>query len=442
MSDMETKMKSIQSRISETEKFCEFVAKDSDSIKTEIKDTKNEIKNVKTSFKSFQNKSSDLYEQQSRLEEQMTNLELQSLRNNLLFYGIPEGSATENCEALVKDMCKEYLKIEDADSFTFEKVQRLGKRTGSKNHPTLAKFQFRHQREHVRTVSFDLADDSEAARHGVGAHLGFNLEQLIDLPDSIILNRKISENEAQDERRKSLSEDEVEIVEEEQESLPELTTEMENVINNALSPGNPDQVLVDKFHLQITKGDIARLSGSNWLSDVVINFYMNLLMERGELEGCSKVYAFNTYFYPKMMSGGHSAVKTWTRRVDVLAVHYILIPVHLGKHWCLAVINFKKKDIQYYDSLGGINQKCLYALRQYLCDESMNKKNTEFNLNGWNSTIMKDLPQQMNGSDCGMFACKYAEYIARDAPIIFTPEDMPYFRRRMVYEIVSANLLQ
>ncbi|XP_053402900.1 sentrin-specific protease 1-like [Mercenaria mercenaria] len=162
--------------------------------------------------------------------------------------------------------------------------------------------------------------------------------------------------EAQDERRKSLSEDEVEIVEEEQESLPELTSEMENVINNALSPGNPDQVLVDKFHLQITKGDIARLSGSNWLNDVVINFYMNLLMERGEQEGCSKVYAFNTYFYPKMMSGGHSAVKTWTRRVDVLAVDYILIPVHLGKHWCLAVINFKKKDIQYYDSLGGINQ--------------------------------------------------------------------------------------
>ncbi|XP_045185319.2 sentrin-specific protease 1-like isoform X2 [Mercenaria mercenaria] len=240
----------------------------------------------------------------------------------------------------------------------------------------------------------------------------------------------------------SSSEDEVEIVEEEEEGLPELTSEMENVINNALSRGNPGQVLVDKFRLQITKGDIATLSGLNWLNDEVINFYMNLLMERGEKEGCSKVYAFNTFFYPKVMSGGQAAVKRWTRRVDVLAVDYILIPVHLGMHWCLAVINFKKKDIQYYDSMGGNNQKCLNALRQYLCDESLDKKKTEFNLNGWNSTIVKDIPQQMNGSDCGMFACKYAEYITREASITFTQEDMPYFRRRMVYEIVSAKLLQ
>ena len=26
----------------------------------------------------------------------------------------------------------------------------------------------------------------------------------------------------------------------------------------------------------------------------------------------------------------------------------------------------------------------------------------------------------MNGSDCGMFSCKYAEYVTRDAPITFT----------------------
>lgn len=64
---------------------------------------------------------------------------------------------------------------------------------------------------------------------------------------------------------------------------------------------------------------------------------MNLLMERGEKDNRPKVYAFNTFFYPKVMSGGQAAVKRWTRRVDVLAVDYILIPVHLGMHWCLAV---------------------------------------------------------------------------------------------------------
>ncbi len=27
----------------------------------------------------------------------------------------------------------------------------------------------------------------------------------------------------------------------------------------------------------------------------------------------------------------------------------------------------------------------------------------------------------MNGSDCGMFTCKYADYITKDQPITFTP---------------------
>jgi len=118
------------------------------------------------------------------------------------------------------------------------------------------------------------------------------------------------------------------------------------------------------------------------------------------------------------------------------------VPVHLGVHWCLAVIDFKKKQIQYYDSMGGNNQGCLNVLRQYLCDESREKKKQEFDLSGWSSVIMKEIPQQLNGSDCGMFACKFADYITREAPITFTQEDMPYFRRRMVYEIVTATLLQ
>lgn len=64
---------------------------------------------------------------------------------------------------------------------------------------------------------------------------------------------------------------------------------------------------------------------------------MNMLTERGEKEGYPKVYTFNTFFYPKLLSGGHSAVKRWTRRVDVFAVDYIIVPVHLGMHWCLSV---------------------------------------------------------------------------------------------------------
>ena len=65
----------------------------------------------------------------------------------------------------------------------------------------------------------------------------------------------------------------------------------------------------------------------------------------------------------------------------------------------------------------------------------------------------------MNGSDCGMFTCKFAEYISRwvvtlgnmrsnikilhfrRAKITFSQGNMPYFRQRMIFEIVMNQLL-
>ncbi|ESP00184.1 hypothetical protein LOTGIDRAFT_201054 [Lottia gigantea] len=230
--------------------------------------------------------------------------------------------------------------------------------------------------------------------------------------------------------------------EESTQTLPEITADMKEIIEKALQSGPTQAVLSEGYKLQILKQDMLTLKGLNWLNDEVINFYMNMLMERGENDNMPKVHAFNTFFYPKLMGAGHSAVRRWTKRVDVLAVDYILIPVHLGMHWCLAIIDFRNKCIKYYDSMGGNNNKCLNALRQYLCEESLDKKKQQFDLSGWTSVNVKDIPQQMNGSDCGMFACKYAEYITRGAEITFTQDDMPYFRRRMVYEIMKKKLLQ
>ena len=36
----------------------------------------------------------------------------------------------------------------------------------------------------------------------------------------------------------------------------------------------------------------------------------------------------------------------------------------------------------------------------------MDKKKTPFDTSEFQSVIVKDIPQQMNGSDCGMFTCK------------------------------------
>ncbi|XP_075055387.1 sentrin-specific protease 1 isoform X2 [Mixophyes fleayi] len=229
----------------------------------------------------------------------------------------------------------------------------------------------------------------------------------------------------------------------EEQEFPELTQEMEKEIKFALYGGSQDQVLSEEFRLTITRKDIMTLNSLNWLNDEIINFYMNLLMERSKRKGLPKVHAFNTFFFPKLKSAGYQTVKRWTKKVDVFAVDILLVPVHLGVHWCLTVVDFRKKSITYYDSMGGLNNEACRLLLQYLKQESHDKKGISFDANGWSLSSKKcqEIPQQMNGSDCGMFACKYADYITKDKPITFTQHHMPYFRKRMVWEIVHQKLL-
>lgn len=227
----------------------------------------------------------------------------------------------------------------------------------------------------------------------------------------------------------------------EEEELAELTPQMEDMIDVWMR-GPPGQQLTEKFNIQITRRDVQTLAGLNWLNDEVINFYMNLLVERGQNNGdVLNVHAFNTFFYPKLMKQGYATIKRWTKKVDVFGQDLLLVPVHLGMHWCLATVDFRDKCVRYYDSMLGDNDRCLQALLEYLHQEHQDKKKSPYNTDDWSLENVKNIPQQMNGSDCGMFSCKFAEYLARDAHITFNQEHMPYFRRRMVYEIVTNGLL-
>ncbi|XP_059103197.1 sentrin-specific protease 1 isoform X2 [Peromyscus eremicus] len=228
-----------------------------------------------------------------------------------------------------------------------------------------------------------------------------------------------------------------------EDEFPEITEEMEKEIKNVFRNGNQDEVLSEAFRLTITRKDIQTLNHLNWLNDEIINFYMNMLMERSKETGFPSVHAFNTFFFTKLKTAGYQAVKRWTKKVDVFSVDILLVPIHLGVHWCLAVIDFRKKSVTYYDSMGGINIEACRILLQYLKQESVDKKRREFDTNGWQlfSKKSQEIPQQMNGSDCGMFACKYADCITKDRPINFTQQHMPYFRKRMVWEILHRKLL-
>uniref|UniRef100_A0A3P9NGE3 Ubiquitin-like protease family profile domain-containing protein n=1 Tax=Poecilia reticulata TaxID=8081 RepID=A0A3P9NGE3_POERE len=187
------------------------------------------------------------------------------------------------------------------------------------------------------------------------------------------------------------------------EDIPRLTKEMAVEVSEALAQRDPNLVLSSAFKLRITQRDLSTLLEGGWLNDEVMNFYLSLIMERrcGE-SGRLKVYSFSTFFYPKLRGvggggqvGGHAAVKRWTKAVDLFMFDLILVPLHLGAHWALAVSLIHHTDI----------------------------------------------PQQTNGSDCGVFVCKYADYIAKGKPLTFKQCHMPLFRKLMMWEILNQKLL-
>ncbi|XP_066478014.1 sentrin-specific protease 2 [Tiliqua scincoides] len=227
------------------------------------------------------------------------------------------------------------------------------------------------------------------------------------------------------------------------ECLPDLTEDMEREIENALSHGQEEEVLTHAFKLKITRGDIQTLRNQQWLNDVIINFYMNLLVERNKRPGLPVLYAFSTFFYPKLNSEGYKAVRRWTKGVDLFQYDMLLVPIHVRVHWGLVVVDIRRETIKYFDSMGQNGYRICKRLLQYLQEESKTKRNLHINASSWTLYSVKphEIPQQLNGSDCGMFACKYADFISRDKPIAFRQHHMPYFRKRMVWEILHHQLL-
>uniref|UniRef100_A0A7N4Q1N7 SUMO specific peptidase 1 n=1 Tax=Sarcophilus harrisii TaxID=9305 RepID=A0A7N4Q1N7_SARHA len=227
----------------------------------------------------------------------------------------------------------------------------------------------------------------------------------IDLHLRVPLEKEIPVTITQEEEK------EPDRVTDNEDEFPELTEEMEKEIKNVFRNGNQDEILSEAFRLTITRKDIQTLNNLNWLNDEIINFYMNMIMERSKEKGMPSVHAFNTFFFTKLKTAGYQAVKRWTKKVDVFSVDILLVPIHLGVHWCLAVIDFRKKYITYYDSMGGINSEACRILLQYLKQESLDKKRKEFDTNGWL-----------------LFSKKSQQH-------------MPYFRKRMVWEILHRKLL-
>ncbi|CAI0626881.1 unnamed protein product [Linum tenue] len=230
-----------------------------------------------------------------------------------------------------------------------------------------------------------------------------------------------------------------------------LTKEEETEVKRALLPNNRRKLLVAHTNsaIDITGEVLQCLSPGAWLNDEVINLYLELLKEREKREPQKflKCHFCNTFFYKKL--GGdkkvydYKAVKRWTteRKLGYMLVdcEKIFVPIHREIHWCLAIINRKDRKFQYLDSLKGRDSRVLKNLARYYVEEVKDKSKVDIDLSEWEYEFPEDLPEQLNGYDCGMFMIKYADFYSRGLGLCFSQETMPYFRLRTAKEILRLK---
>ncbi|WVQ93927.1 hypothetical protein IAU59_001005 [Kwoniella sp. CBS 9459] len=202
---------------------------------------------------------------------------------------------------------------------------------------------------------------------------------------------------------------------------------------------------------EITANSLRRLKPSTWLDDEVMNFYCAMMTDRAAADGGKKVHNMNSFFFAKLQASGYQSVRRWTKKVDIFALDYFVFPINMDNmHWTACAVNFEKRRIEYYDSMGDYSRKrysVFSRVRDYLQAEHKEKKGSTFDLSGWTDEFNENTPQQDNGSDCGVFSCQTLEMISRGRDLVkngfeFTASNMAFFRRLMVYEIGEKTLLK
>lgn len=106
-------------------------------------------------------------------------------------------------------------------------------------------------------------------------------------------------------------------------------------------------VFDDNKRHDVTPDDFIKLNDGEYLNDTLINFYLKYhhqLMMKANEDVAKLVYIFNTFFYEKLAQKdregnvGYDFVKTWTTKVDLFKMKYVIVPINMKMHWYLAII--------------------------------------------------------------------------------------------------------
>jgi hypothetical protein len=161
-------------------------------------------------------------------------------------------------------------------------------------------------------------------------------------------------------------------------------------------------------------------------NDEIINRFMQLLGERGrELPSQPAFpvcYYMNSHVMGKLVNPYKEteylkekpSTKNWKGGIwdrGFWTMDYVFFPINVTRHWILAVVAVREREVRLYDSLGGRNIARGRAVLRYL-----KEKVPDLDLNLW-ETVVCGCPQQPNWCDCGPFICFFAYFLSIGLPI-------------------------
>ena len=169
-----------------------------------------------------------------------------------------------------------------------------------------------------------------------------------------------------------------------------------------------------------------------------------------------------SFFYNKLYSDkkvyDYQAVTRWTKpdrlhasfqtANSILDCDLVFFPIHLPGHWVLVVADLRPhvRSLTAYDSIQRPYGQETFTnvfdnIARYLKDEALARKQVGTQFSDWRYEIFpKEIPQQGNGYDCGVFIAFFADYLSRSHDLSFTQNDLTHFRRRMAVGLARMKI--
>jgi hypothetical protein len=253
-------------------------------------------------------------------------------------------------------------------------------------------------------------------------------------------------------------------------------------------------------YVTIRVEDYERLGKQQWLNDSLVDFFMLWISRDSTDFFASDAHFFTSHFFSTLSKKGAKNVESWTarRNIDIFRKKLIFIPVNKALHWSLCVVvnpgaiggrvdPYKPMPCMlFFDSLNmhsasatkkevmkWLNQEWMRIHKtedkpfhndtfyEYCPDGKLSYSaylifafdHDKMNLTPLCLAVIFIVPLQDNGSDCGVFVCRYAYALYRLRHLDFTYYDAfqdksvdsrfivsPKYRRKAFKDLITKGV--